>query len=218
MKWRAISGMSSRRSAQRGTRIRHHTQSTRTSPRGNRPALISPPRFAVSTRRRRGHRPRRGSIPLPSRKSAPATRARSYSGVSIGMSATSSRNKVPPCARSKVPTLRGPPSIRVSVPNSSISSRSRPIVAQLTGINGPFDAETAMRDATTTPLSRDPADPVIRNPAAESAPPAHFCCRALPAGGGCRRVEVSSARGLHSFVLCAPVLGRPRPAPLQTIS
>src|SRR5580700_2108582 len=119
------------------------------------------------------------------------------------MSATSSRNKVPPCARSKVPTLRGPPSILVSVPNSSISSRSGRIVAQLTGINGPFDRrDRKCRRRPTTSLP-DPGGPVIRTRLPVGATRS-ICCRSWFAAG---KVEVASRAELQLLVL-APQLGR----------
>ena len=85
--------------------------------------------------------------------------------VSRGMSATSSRNRVPLWAVSKVPTRRRgapSPSPSPSVPNSSISTRSGRMVAQLRATNGPSARrERACNMRATTSLP-EPAGPVMR--------------------------------------------------------
>ncbi len=84
--------------------------------------------------------------------------------VSSGMSATSSSSRVPPWARSKMPTVAptSGPSQAFSLPNSSLSMRSGCMVAQLSTRKRPVARrERSCRERATISLP-DPAEPVIR--------------------------------------------------------
>ena len=77
------------------------------------------------SRRAPGRRPRPASCRRRAHRSAPAAARASLPCVSSGMSATSSSSSVPPWASSKAPETRSDRRpTPVSVPNSSISSRS----------------------------------------------------------------------------------------------
>ena len=98
---------------------------------------------------------------------------------------------------------------RFSVPNSSISSRSGRIVAQLTATNGPLARrERACSSRPTTSLPA-PGGPVISTRLPVGADPS-ICWRSwLAAERGADQVEIAAGAQPQLFVL-APQRARPR--------